>query len=195
MIARKLAAKKGIEYANGRFIIAHMGGGITVGAHMYGRVIDVNDGIGGDGPFTPERCGSVPVIGIIKMCYSGKSQEEVAKFVSRSGGLSAHLGTNDLREVEQMIKTGNEHAALVMDSMAYQIAKEIGAMAAALEGRVDAIGLTGGLAYSDRFTSAIKRRVDLIAPVYVFPGEDEMLALVEGVIRVLEGVEKAKIYQ
>ena len=194
-IARRAAAQIGIPYENGRFIVAHMGGGITVGAHMYGRVVDVNDALAGEGPFTPERCGAVPVTGIIQMCYSGKSQQEMMKYVSGGGGLSAYLGTNDLREVEQMIKTGDEYAALVMDSMAYQVSKEIGAMSAVLEGRVDAIALTGGLANSNRFTSAIKRRVDLIAPVHVFPGEDEMLALVEGAVRVLKGEEKAKEYK
>lgn len=194
-IARRAAEKIGIVYENGRFIIAHMGGGITVGAHMYGRVVDVNDALSGEGPFTPERCGAIPVTGIISMCYAGKSQSEMMKFVSGGGGMSAYLGTNDLRDVEEMIKTGDEYAALVMDSMAYQVSKEIGAMSAVLEGRVDAIALTGGLAFSNRFTSAIKRRVDLIAPVHVFPGEDEMLALVEGVERVLSGEERPKEYK
>lgn len=194
-VARRAAEKIGIEYESGRFIIAHMGGGITVGAHMYGRVVDVNDALAGEGPFTPERCGAVPVTGIINMCYSGKTRQEMMKYVSGGGGLSAYLGTNDLREVEQMIKTGDEYAALVMDSMAYQVSKEIGAMSAVLEGRVHAIALTGGLAFSNRFTSAIKRRVDLIAPVHVFPGEDEMLALVEGAIRVRSGQERAKEYK
>ena len=193
-IARRAAAKVGIEYENGRFIVAHMGGGITIGAHMYGRVVDVNDALSGEGPFTPERCGAVPVTGIISLCYSGKSRQEMMKYVSGGGGMSAYLGTNDLREVEQMIKSGDEYSALVVDTMAYQVSKEIGAMSAVLEGRVDAITLTGGLAYSNRFTSAIKRRVDLIAPVHVFPGEDEMRALAEGAIRVLSGVEKVKEY-
>ena len=194
-IARRAAKQLNIEYENGRFIVAHMGGGITVGAHMYGRVVDVNDAMAGEGPFTPERCGAIPVAGIIEMCYSGKTKEEMMRFVSGGGGMSAYLGTNDLREVEQMIKTQDEFAALVMDSMAYQVAKEIGAMSAVLEGRVNAIVLTGGLAYSNRFTGAIKRRVDLIAPVLVYPGEDEMLALSSGALRVLKGEERAKEYK
>ncbi len=194
-IARRAAKKLNIEYENGRFIVAHMGGGITVGAHMYGRVVDVNDALAGEGPFTPERCGAIPVTGIIDMCFSGKTKEEMMRFVSGGGGMSAYLGTNDLREVEQMIKTQDEFAALVMDSMAYQVAKEIGAMSAVLEGRVNAIVLTGGLAYSNRFTGAIKRRVDLIAPVLVYPGEDEMLALSSGALRVLKGEERAKEYK
>jgi len=194
-VARRAAKELNIDYENGRFIVAHMGGGITVGAHMYGRVIDVNDGLAGEGPFTPERCGAIPVARIIDMCYSGKTKEEMMRFVSGGGGLSAYLGTNDLREVEQMIKTQDEFAALVMDSMAYQVAKEIGAMSAVLEGRVNAIVLTGGLAYSNRFTGAIKRRVDLIAQVLVYPGEDEMLALSSGALRVLKGEERAKEYK
>lgn len=194
-VARRAAKQLNIEYENGRFIVAHMGGGITVGAHLYGRVVDVNDALAGEGPFTPERCGAIPVTGIIDMCYSGKSKEEMMGFVSGGGGMSAYLGTNDLREVEQMIKTQDEFAALVMDSMAYQVAKEIGAMSAVLEGRVNAIVLTGGLAYSNRFTGAIKRRVDLIAQVLVYPGEDEMLALSSGAIRVLKGEERAKEYR
>lgn len=194
-VARRAAKELNIDYENGRFIVAHMGGGITVGAHMYGRVIDVNDGLAGEGPFTPERCGAIPVTGIIEMCFSGKTQEEMMRFVSGGGGMSAYLGTNDLREVEQMIKTQDEFAALVMDSMAYQVAKEIGAMSAALEGRVNAIVLTGGLAYSNRFTGAIKRRVDLIARVLVYPGEDEMLALSSGALRVLKGEERVKEYR
>ncbi|HOP10820.1 MAG TPA: butyrate kinase [Oscillospiraceae bacterium] len=194
-VTRRAAKQLNIEYENGRFIVAHMGGGITVGAHMYGRVVDVNDAMAGEGPFTPERCGAIPVTGIIEMCYSGKTKEEMMRFVSGGGGMSAYLGTNDLREVEQMIKTQDEFAALVMDSMAYQVAKEIGAMSAVLEGRVNAIVLTGGLAHSNRFTGAIKRRVDLIAPVLVYPGEDEMLALSAGAIRVLKGEERAKEYK
>ena len=194
-VARRAAKELNIDYENGRFIVAHMGGGITVGAHMYGRVIDVNDGLAGEGPFTPERCGAIPVTGIIDMCFSGKTKEEMMRFVSGGGGMSAYLGTNDLREVEQMIKTQDEFAALVMDSMAFQVAKEIGAMLAVLEGRVNAIVLTGGLAHSNRFTGAIKRRVDLIAPVLVYPGEDEMLALSAGALRVLKGEEHAKEYK
>lgn len=194
-IARRCAKKLGIEYEDGRFIIAHMGGGITVGAHRYGRVIDVNDALSGEGAFSPERCGSVPLEPLIRMCYSGKYEmEEILARLNKNGGVQAYLGTNDIIQVEQMIKQGDEYAALVLDSMAYQLSKEIGAMAAVLEGRINAIILTGGLAYSSRFTGSIKQRVDQIAPVYTFPGEDEMLALTEGALRVLRGEVRPAVY-
>ena len=194
-IARRLAAELGKPYENCRFIVAHLGGGITVGAHRYGRVIDVNDGIDGEGPFTPERTGAIPAIPIIHMCFSGEyTEQEMIDKVASKGGIKAYLGTTDLLEVQKMINEGDDFAALVMDSMAYQVSKEIGAMAAVLEGLMDAIILTGGLAHSNRFTGAIKQRVYKLAPVYVFPGEDEMLALASGVLRVLRGKELVKQY-
>jgi butyrate kinase len=194
-IARRLAAELGIPYENARFIVVHLGGGITVGAHRYGRVIDVNDALSGEGSFTPERTGGIPAIPLISMCFSGEyTEKEMLEKVTRSGGMKAYLGTGDLREVQKMINDGDEFAALVLDSMAYQVSKEIGAMAAVLEGLVDSIILTGGLAHSTRFTGAIKQRVDKLAPVHVFPGEDEILALVSGVYRVLAGKEEAALY-
>lgn len=195
-IARRLAERLGKPYENARFIIAHLGGGITVGAHRYGRVIDVNDALSGEGAFTPERTGSVPAVPLIEMCFSGEyTKQEMLDKIIRVGGMQGYLGTNDMKKVQQMIRAGDEFAALVLDSMAYQVSKEIGAMTAVLEGRVDAIALTGGLAYSGRFTGAIKERVDNLAPVHVFPGEDEMLALMEGALRVLRGDENAMIYE
>jgi butyrate kinase len=194
-IAKRLAAQLGKPYENCRFIVAHLGGGITIGAHRYGRVIDVNDGIDGEGPFTPERTGAIPAIPVIHMCFSGEyTEQEMIDKVANKGGIKAYLGTTDLQEVQKMINEGDEFAALVLDSMAYQVSKEIGAMAAVLEGLIDAIILTGGLAYSSRFTGAIKQRVDKLAPVHVFPGEDEMLALTSGVLRVLRGTEKPAQY-
>jgi butyrate kinase len=194
-IARRLAAELGKPYENARFIVVHLGGGITVGAHRYGRVIDVNDALSGEGPFTPERTGGIPAIPLIKMCFSGEYAEaEMIEKVTKKGGVQAYLGTSDLRSVQKMINDGDEFAALVLDSMAYQVSKEIGAMTAVLEGVVDAIILTGGLAYSTRFTGAIKQRVDKLAPVHVFPGEDEMLALMSGVLRVLRRQEPAANY-
>ena len=194
-IARRLAAELGKPYENARFIVAHLGGGISIGAHRYGRVIDVNDAISGEGPFSPERAGAIPVIPIINMCFSGEyTQAEMIEKIVGNGGMKAYLGTADEVEVQKMIYDGDEFAALVLDSMAYQVSKEIGAMAAVLEGLVDAIILTGGLAHSIRFTGAIKQRVDKLAPVYVFPGEDEMLALASGVLRVLRGKEKVAHY-
>lgn len=194
-IARLCSEAIGMAYEDGRFVVAHMGGGITIGAHRYGRVIDVNDALAGEGPFTPERCGAVPIEPLVEMCFSGQyTEEDVLALCHKRGGMTAYLDTNDMREVEKMIKQGDDYAALVMDSMAYQVAKEIGAMAAVLEGRVNAIILTGGLAYSMRFTGAIKQMVDQIAPVKTYPGEHEMTALAMGALRVLRGREKAAMY-
>lgn len=195
-VARRVAQKLGKPYENCRFVVAHMGGGITVGAHRYGRVIDVNDAMAGEGAFTPERSGSVPAVPLIRMCFSGEYTEtELVDKVIKNGGVQGYLGTNDMRSVEKMIAGADEFAALVLDSMAYQVSKEIGAMCAVLEGRVDAIILTGGLAHSSRFTGSIKQRVDRMAEVYVYPGEDEMFALMSGVMRVLTGKEKISVYE
>jgi len=195
-IARRLSEDVGKTYENARFVIAHLGGGITVGAHRYGRVIDVNDALSGEGAFTPERTGGLPVMPIIRMCFSGEyTESEMIEKITKSGGMLAYLGTNDLRVVQKMINEGDEFASLVLDSMAYQVSKEIGAMTAVLEGTVDAIALTGGLAYSTRFTGAIKQRVDKLAPVYVYSGEDEMFALMSGALRVLRGQEIVAHYE
>lgn len=194
-VVRKAAQKLGIAYEDGRFIAVHMGGGITVSAHRYGRVIDVNDAMGGDGAFTPDRTGSLPLVPIIDMCFSGEySHQQMIDLVQKKGGLYSYLNTNDMREAENMIKQGDEFAALVVGSMAYQICKEIGAMFAVLEGKVNAIVLTGGIAHSTRFTALIKRYVDMLAPVITFAGENEMEALAEGVLRVLSGKEAVAIY-
>ncbi len=194
-VARSCAVSLGMKYEDGRFVVAHMGGGISVGAHRYGRVIDVNDALYGEGPFSPERSGGVPLYQLVEMCFSGHyTKDELLSMITKRGGMLAYLGTNNLKEVEDMIRKGDEFAALVMDSMAYQVSKDIGAMVAVLEGRVNAIVLTGGLAYSTRFTGAIKQRVDQIAPVLTIPGENEMSALADGVLRVLSGAEKAAEY-
>ena len=194
-VVRKAAEKLGIPYEDGRFIAVHMGGGITVSAHRYGRVIDVNDAMGGDGTFTPDRSGSLPVLPIIEMCFSRNyTYNQMVELVQHKGGMYSYLNINDMLEAEKMIKQGDEFAALVVDSMAYQICKEIGAMFAVLDGRVNAIVLTGGIAYSTRFTALLKKRVDMLAPVLTFAGENEMQALAEGVIRVLSGKESASIY-
>jgi butyrate kinase len=173
-----------------------MGGGISVGAHRYGRVIDVNDALYGEGPFSPERTGTLPLVGLIRMCFSGNyTEKEVIELVTTKGGMIAYLGTNDLKACEKMIMEGDEFAALVLETMAYQISKEIGGLIAVLEGRVDAILLTGGLAYSNRLTGEIKQRLDSIAPVLTYPGEMEMSALAEGAYRILSGQELLKNYE
>ena len=155
-----------------------IGGGITVGAHKYGKIVDVNDAIDGEGPFTPERCGSIQVDKIVELCFSGKySKSDVMAFASKSGGLSALLNTTDCIEVEKRIEGGDEYAKLVYEATIYNVAKQIGAMAAVLEGKAEAIILTGGLAYSKMITEKLKSMVSFIAPVEVYPGENELLAL------------------
>jgi len=194
-IARRLAADLNKKYEEVNLIIAHLGGGISIGAHKHGRVVDVNDALNGEGPFSPERAGGLPVLDLVKLCHSGKyTYQEMKKKLIGQGGIVAHLGTNDVREVYKKIEEGDKKAELVLEAMAYQTAKEIGAMAVVLKGHVDAIGITGGIAYNEDFVKRISERVKFIAPVYVYPGEDEMLALAQGAYRVLSGEEKAKMY-
>ena len=195
-VARRAAVELGKPYAECNLVVAHMGGGVSVGAHEKGRVIDVNNALDGDGPFSPERAGSLPVGGLVKLAFSGKYElPQLLKMLTGKGGLVAHLGTNDLREVARRMDDGDEKARLLFEALAYRMAKEIGASAAALSGEVDAIILTGGLAYNERFTKLISDRVAFIAPVKIYPGEDEMQALVEGALRVLNGSEEARRYE
>jgi len=194
-VARRVAEDRGVAYEDLNLIIVHLGGGITVGAHRRGRVVDVNDGLNGEGPFTPERAGGLPALKLVKLCYSGDfSHGEMKKKIKGGGGLVAYLGTNDGREVAEKIDAGDGQARHIYEAMAYQVAKEVGAMAAVLEGQVDAVILTGGLAHDERFCSWMEKRVSFIAPVKRYPGEDEMTALAEGAIRVLSGTETAKVY-
>ena len=192
--SRKAASQLGREYQEMWLIVAHLGGGITIGANKNGRVVDVNNGLE-EGPFAPERAGSLPIGDLIRLCYSGRfTKEEMIKTMAGKGGLVAYLGTNSGREVEQMITAGDKYAAEVFEAMAYQVAKEIGSYATVLEGEVDAIVLTGGLAFSDRFIGWIRKRVSFIAPLIVLPGEFEMEALAGGAWRVLTGREQVQIY-
>ncbi len=194
-VARRYARNSGVRYRDLNLIVAHLGGGITVGVHKNGRVIDVNNGLDGEGPFSPERTGTLPVGALAKICFSGKYQlHEVRKLITGGGGLVAYLGTNDANEIENRIAKGDEKAKLVYSAMAYQIAKEIGACATVLLGKVDAILLTGGLAYSEMLVNMIKERVKFISYIEVFPGEDEMLALVENVHFALNGDLQIKEY-
>jgi butyrate kinase len=195
-VGRRAAADLGKKYEELNLIIVHMGGGISVGTHKNGRTIDVNNALNGEGPFSPERTGSLPVSGLVDLCYSGRyTQNEINKKISGKGGLVAYLGTNDGRDVVKMIEAGDKNAELVYKAMAYQIAKEIGACATVLEGKVDAICLTGGLAHDVLLVGWIKERVGFISKVMVYPGEDEMIALAEGGLRVLRGEEKVKEYK
>lgn len=195
-VAKRYAKENNLKYEDINIIVAHMGGGVSVGAHRNGRVVDVNNALDGEGPFSPERSGSLPVSDLVKMCYSGKyTIDEMKKKITGQGGFVAYLGTNDARDVEKMEKEGNEKAKLIHRAMAYQIAKEIGMCATVLKGKVDAIILTGGLAYGTEYVSWIKERIEFISKVVVYPGEDEMLALAEGGLRVLTGEEKANEYK
>ncbi len=194
-VARRYAKQMNGKYEDFRLIVTHMGGGITVGVHEYGKVIDVNNGLHGDGPFSPERAGTVPAGDLVELCYSGHYyRDEIMKKLVGQGGLVGYLGTNDAVEVEKRIASGDTEAKEVYDAMAYQVAKEIGSAAAVLTGKVDAIILTGGLAYGKEFVTEISNRINWIADVVVYPGEDELQALAEGAIRVLNGEESAKMY-
>ncbi len=194
-IALKAAKDLGKDYQDLNLIIAHLGGGISVGVHHKGRVIDVNNALDGDGPMSPERSGTVPLGPLYKMVFSGRyTLEEIKRKNYGNGGLVAYLGTNDGSQIRKMIDEGDTFAAFIQDVMCYQIAKEIGAAATVLEGQVDRIVLTGGLAYDGRITDHIIRRVAFISDVMTYPGEDEMEALVLGALRVLQGKEQAKIY-
>jgi len=194
-VGRKAAKDMGKGLADFNFIIAHLGGGISIAPLRKGQIIDVS-GADDGGPFSPERTGGLPVGDLIKMCYSGKfTQAEMRKKILGKSGFVGYLGTNDARDVIKMIEAGDKNAELIYDAMTYQIAKEIGSMAAVLKGDVDAILLTGGLAYSEFLCERIAKRVGFIAPVKVYAGEDEMQALAEGALRVLAGEEQAKIYE
>ncbi|WP_434178631.1 butyrate kinase [Bacillus stercoris] len=195
-VARKAAASLGKRYENMKMIITHMGGGITIGVHDRGRVVDVNNGLHGEGPFSPERAGTVPAGDLVDLCFSGEyTKEEIMKKLVGTGGLLGYLGTNDAVKVEQMIQGGNEKARFIYDAMAYQIAKEIGAASAVLKGEVEAIVLTGGLAYGKSFVSTIRSYIDWISDVLVYPGENELQSLAQGALRVLQGEEQSKQYR
>jgi butyrate kinase len=194
-IARKVSEDKGCQYRDLNLIIVHLGSGISVGIHKDGRVIDVNDSREGDGPMAPERSGSVPVGQLYRLCFSGKhSLEEITRMNHGSGGLFAYLGTNDALEVIRRIEQGDRKAKLIYDAMIYQIAKEIGAASTVLMGRLDAIVLTGGLAYENYLIKELKKRVEFLGEILIYPGENEMLSLVQGALRALSGLENIKEY-
>ena len=194
-VGYRLAESMGKKLDECKFIIAHMGGGITIGAHYLGKVIDVNDALGAYGPMTPDRAGTVHAMDIVKRCFSGKyTESQMKKMIIGNAGLAAHLGTNDFKDITKRAMSGEEKAILVVDALSYQIAGEIGSRAAAMRGEVDAIILTGGLAYSDYLCKLIESRVSWIANVVRMPGEDELQALCDGTYRVLTGQEEVKIY-
>lgn len=194
-VARQHAKSILRKYEEMNLIVVHLGGGITVGAHKAGRVVDVNQGLDGEGPFSPERTGTLPVGALVRLCFSGKyTEKEVMKMIKGEGGLVAYLGTNSAYEVEQMVQQGNQEATLIYQAMAYQVAKEIGAMATVLRFNVDSILITGGIAHDKYFVNMIIERVHRIAPVHVYPGEDELKALAMNGLRVLNKETEPKVY-
>ena len=194
-VAKRYAKEIGKPYESLRLIVVYMGGGVSVGAHENGRVIDVFNALDGDCAFSPERAGAVPSGALIRMCFSGKyTEKEVYSKIVGKGGFNAYLGTNDMREVTKRVNAGDEEAAIVKEAFLFQVAKDIGSMACVLNGKVDQIIVTGGIAYGPEVIAALKERAEWIAPFTVYPGEDELLALAQGAIRVINGEEAAMQY-
>ncbi len=194
-VARVYAASVNRKYEDMNLIVAHMGGGISVGAHRKGRIIDVNNALDGDGPFSPERSGGLPSGQLAELCFSGKySSQEIKSMISGKGGMVAYLGTNNFIEANSRAENGDQTAELVIKAMAYQVSKEIGAMASVLEGIVDAIILTGGLAHQELHVGRIRKMVEFIARVVVYPGEDEIKALAFNGLLALDGKIEIRDY-
>lgn len=195
-IARRFAKEQGTTYEDLDLIICHLGGGISVAAHRHGRAIDANNALDGEGPFSPERAGTLPAGQLIDLCFSGKfTKDELKKRISGRAGLAAHLGTTDVPAIIKSIEEGDKKAELILDAMIYNVAKAIGAASTVLYGKVDAILLTGGIAHSDFILSRLKKRISFIAPVHVYPGEDEMEALALNAIGALKGELPIQVYK
>jgi len=193
--ARKAAGQLKKRYEEINLVVAHLGGGITIGAHLRGQVIDCTHGLN-EGPFSPERAGALPTQDLLDLAQSGRvSPKDLARKLVGQGGLAAYLGTTNAVEVEAAMKKGDAKAELIYRAMAYQIAKDIGAMAAVLWGDIDGVVLTGGLAHSEMLTGWVRQQTEFIAPVFIFPGEDEMEAMAEGSLRILRGEETPREYQ
>ncbi len=193
-VAKRYAKEQGVPYESLNLIVVHMGGGVSVGAHEKGMIVDVFNALDGDGAFSPERAGGVPSGDLIKMCFSGKyTEKEVYSKIVGKGGFNAYLGTNDMRDVVKKAET-DTFAAEVKDAFTFQVAKDMGSMACVLKGKVDQIIITGGIAYNACVIDALKERAGFIAPFTVYPGEDELLALAQGAIRVMTGEEKVMEY-
>lgn len=195
-VARAYSETTNRKYEELNLIVAHLGGGISVGAHNRGRVIDVNNALDGEGPFSPERSGTLPAGALVNTCFSGDyTMEEVKRMITGKGGYMAYLDTNNAHDVEIRAKEGDEKAALIQDALCYQVAKEIGSLSAVLKGKVDAIILTGGIAYNDMLVKYVRDMVSFIAPVVVYPGEDEMKSLAMNGYMVLTGKVENKTYK
>lgn len=187
-VSRRYAASIGRHYDDLNLIVAHLGGGISIGAHRKGRVIDVNNALNGDGPFSPERAGTLPTSSLINLCFSGKyTIKQVKQMISGHGGMMAYVGSNDMIEIARRAQQGEEPFANIVEAMMYNIAKQIGAMYVALQGQVDGIILTGGIAYSDYCISMLKPQIDYLAPITVIPGENEMESLAYNAVGALSG--------
>lgn len=194
-VARKYAFSVGKRYEDMNLIVVHMGGGISVSAHSLGKVVDVNNALNGEGPFSPERAGTLPAAALVDLCFSGKySKNEIQKMICGRGGLCAHLGTTDVRKVVENLESGDEKSRLVMDSMLYGIAKFVGSMHIALKQKTDAIILTGGIAHGKYAVGELKKWIDGLAPVVVIPGEDEMEALAMNALGALNGELELQVY-
>ncbi|PCH66433.1 MAG: butyrate kinase [Bacteroidales bacterium] len=193
MTARKIAKQQNISFEKAKYIIAHLGGGISIAAVDGGKIVDVNDALMGMGPFSPNRAGALPSRGVMDLCYS-MPRKDVETLLSKNSGLKAYLGVDDLRDVFKLIDTGNEKAQLIYDAFVYQIAKEIGAYHVALKCKANGIIITGGIAYSERFVSDLKEYVETLTDFFVYPGENEMEALAEGAFRVIDEKEVALDY-
>lgn len=195
-IARRFAKERGTTYEDLDLIICHLGGGISVAAHRHGRAIDANNALDGEGPFSPERAGTLPAGQLIDLCFSGKfTKDKLKKRISGRAGLTAHLGTTDVPAIIKSIEEGDKKAELILDAMIYNVAKAIGAASTVLYGKVDAILLTGGIAHSDFILSRLKKRISFIAPIHVYPGEDEMEALALNAIGALKGELPIQVYK
>ncbi len=195
-IGRRFARENGKRYEELNLIICHLGGGISIAAHRHGRAVDANNGLDGEGPFSPERAGSLPPADLIRLCYSGKyTEEQLLKRISGQAGLAAHLGTTDVKAIIRRIEDGDKHAELLINAMIYQTAKCIAAESAVLCGDIDAILVTGGMAHADYVTSRLRKRISFLAPVHIYPGEDEMEALALNALAVLRGQREAQIYR
>lgn len=194
-VAKRYAKETGKAYDSLNLVVVHMGGGVSVGAHKQGKIVDVFNALDGDGAFSPERAGAVPVGALVKMCFSGEyTEKEVYKKLVGNGGFNAYLGTNDMRDVEKMANEGNEKAILLRAAFIQQVAKDMGAMACVLNGKVDQIIVTGGIAYDKGVVAGLKEKCEWMAPFTVYPGEDELLALAQGALRVMNGEEEAMKY-
>ncbi|MDD5779979.1 MAG: butyrate kinase [Bacteroidales bacterium] len=195
-IARRFAREYGKRYEDLNLIICHLGGGISVAVHRHGLAVDANNALDGEGPLSPERAGTLPAADLIHLCYSGKyTKEQLLKRIAGQAGLVAHLGTTNVKEIIGRIEQGDEKARLLIDAMIYQTAKTIAGDSAVLYGKVDAILLTGGIAYSDYITSRLRERIEFLAPVHIYPGEDEMQALALNALAVWRGQRELKEYR